>query len=182
MGGSENATPEALRTVAQQAADLRLLILFGSRARGDGWDGSDWGLAYRVGPTFDPNALLAALLRTLEIDRIDLVDLDRAGSCGAGSRATAASSTRPTMRCACLPVPPAARPARWPVSSRITAFRCPNWAPARRRQELGPALTPGPCDWLGPAERPFAGYPRPRVQEVGRVTAGCPGRASAWSD
>jgi len=62
------------------APGLQLLILHGSRARGDAHDRSDWDLAYRGDPRFDPDVLLAALADRLKADRIDLVDLDRAGA------------------------------------------------------------------------------------------------------
>ncbi|HXH06270.1 MAG TPA: nucleotidyltransferase domain-containing protein [Vicinamibacterales bacterium] len=58
---------------------LRLLVLFGSRARGDAGPDADWDLAYLADSAFDPDALLADLAETLGADRIDLVDLARAG-------------------------------------------------------------------------------------------------------
>jgi predicted nucleotidyltransferase len=70
---------DAVRAVARQADGLRALVLFGSRARHDTWRGSDWDLAYLGDPGFDPDALRARLLDALSTDRIDLVDLDRAG-------------------------------------------------------------------------------------------------------
>lgn len=57
---------------------LDLLMLFGSRARGDDHLDSDWDFAYLAGPSFDPDELLARLVLLLETDRIDLVDLRRA--------------------------------------------------------------------------------------------------------
>lgn len=64
-----------------ERAGVDLLVLFGSRARGEARPDSDWDLAYRVGKgangSFDPDALLADLVRALGSDRIDLVDLNR---------------------------------------------------------------------------------------------------------
>lgn len=57
---------------------LDLLMLFGSRARGDDHSESDWDFAYLAGPGFDPDDLLARLVLLLDTDRIDLVDLRRA--------------------------------------------------------------------------------------------------------
>ncbi|MGE0462852.1 MAG: nucleotidyltransferase domain-containing protein [Vicinamibacterales bacterium] len=65
-------------------------MLHGSRARGDAHAGSDWDFAYRGDAGFDPDALLARLADHLRADRIDLVDLDRAGALLAfASRGTA---------------------------------------------------------------------------------------------
>ncbi len=41
---------------------------------------SDWDFAYRADSTFDADGLLAQLADVLKADRIDLVDLDRAGA------------------------------------------------------------------------------------------------------
>jgi hypothetical protein len=60
-------------------AGLHLLILFGSRARGDQRDVSDWDFGYLGSTTLDPDALLTALVDATGTDRIDLVDLSRAG-------------------------------------------------------------------------------------------------------
>jgi predicted nucleotidyltransferase len=59
---------------------LRLLLVFGSRARGDATSGSDWDLGYQATPEVDPASLLADLVGLLGSDRIDLVDLDRASA------------------------------------------------------------------------------------------------------
>jgi predicted nucleotidyltransferase len=64
--------------LAREFPGLDLLLLFGSRARGDDHPGSDWDLGYFAGPGFDPDDLLAKLVLLLETDRIDLVDLRRA--------------------------------------------------------------------------------------------------------
>jgi predicted nucleotidyltransferase len=59
---------------------LRMLVLFGSRARGEMRATSDWDLGYLADPAFDPLALLGELSHALATDRIDLVDLGRAGA------------------------------------------------------------------------------------------------------
>jgi predicted nucleotidyltransferase len=58
---------------------LRLLVLFGSRARGDAAANADWDFAYLAAAPFDADALLADLAGVIGADRIDLVDLARAG-------------------------------------------------------------------------------------------------------
>ena len=58
---------------------LRLLILFGSRARGDAADLADWDFGYLADRELDLDRLLAGLGRQIDSDRIDLVDLARAG-------------------------------------------------------------------------------------------------------
>jgi len=70
----------ALGRIAAETPGLHLLVLHGSRARGDAHARSDWDVAYQAGPAFDADALLAALADTLKADRIDLVDLERAGA------------------------------------------------------------------------------------------------------
>ena len=60
---------------------LRLLVLHGSRARGDAGPHSDWDLGY-VGDDagFDPAALVVAVSDAVGSDAVDVVDLDRAGA------------------------------------------------------------------------------------------------------
>ncbi len=70
---------DALVPVARACRGLGLLILFGSRARGDARPGADWDFGYLADDTVDVPALLAALVETLGDDRIDLVDLRRSG-------------------------------------------------------------------------------------------------------
>ena len=65
---------------AETASGLRLLVLFGSRARGDAQPASDWDFGYIGSTAFDPDRLLAALVDALGSDRVDLVDLTRAGA------------------------------------------------------------------------------------------------------
>lgn len=68
-------TRHALRQLAAETAGLELLMLFGSRARGDAHDRSDWDFGYLATADLDVPALLARLVETLHSDRVDLVDL-----------------------------------------------------------------------------------------------------------
>jgi predicted nucleotidyltransferase len=70
----------SLQSVAAACSGLNLLVLYGSRARGDAHNRSDWDFAYEADADFDPDALLATLAEHLRADRIDLVDLSRAGA------------------------------------------------------------------------------------------------------
>ena len=70
----------ALAHAAEGMASLRLLVLHGSRARDESHALSDWDFGYEADSLFDPDALLAVVAETLRADRIDLVDLDRAGA------------------------------------------------------------------------------------------------------
>jgi predicted nucleotidyltransferase len=65
--------------LAKSFPGLRLLLLHGSRARGDAGAHSDWDFAYRADTAFDELELRAALVRALGTDDLDLLDLDRAG-------------------------------------------------------------------------------------------------------
>lgn len=65
--------------VARHAPGLQLLLLFGSRARGDGHGSSDWDFGYIGDTAFDPDPMLSELVAALRTDRVDLVDLTRAG-------------------------------------------------------------------------------------------------------
>jgi predicted nucleotidyltransferase len=69
----------AMRDVCRRHPGLRLAVLFGSRARGDATAASDWDLAYLADDRLDRDGVLADLVRALESERIDLVDLERAG-------------------------------------------------------------------------------------------------------
>ncbi|HVQ76775.1 MAG TPA: nucleotidyltransferase domain-containing protein [Candidatus Binatia bacterium] len=71
---------EPLARVSGRHPKLRTLVLFGSRARGDARERSDWDLGYLADEGFDPDALLLDLVNDLGTDRIDLVDLARAGA------------------------------------------------------------------------------------------------------
>jgi predicted nucleotidyltransferase len=69
-----------LSRIAVSVSGLNLLVLHGSRARGDAHRRSDWDFAYEGDASLDVDGLLAALADRLKVDRIDLVDLDRAGA------------------------------------------------------------------------------------------------------
>lgn len=68
----------ALQRVGAETPGLDLLMLFGSRARGDAHDGSDWDFGYLASGDIDWAALLASIVNTVSSDRVDLVDLARA--------------------------------------------------------------------------------------------------------
>ena len=77
------ATPDihaALTRLAEAAPGLQMLVLHGSRARQEAHAYSDWDFAYEADGACDADALLAAIADALHADRIDLVDLDRAGA------------------------------------------------------------------------------------------------------
>lgn len=60
-----------------ETVGLRLLVLHGSRARGDAGDGSDWDFGYLAGDGFDAAGLVVALTTALGTDAVDVVDLAR---------------------------------------------------------------------------------------------------------
>lgn len=66
--------------MAAACPGLKMLVLHGSRARGDAHSLSDWDFAYEAGTDFDPDDLLARLATHLNADRIDLADLEHAGA------------------------------------------------------------------------------------------------------
>jgi len=68
----------SLRPVLRDIPGLTLLMLFGSRARGDQSPESDWDFGYLGTPELDVDALLGDLVTTVGSDRVDLVDLQRA--------------------------------------------------------------------------------------------------------
>jgi predicted nucleotidyltransferase len=72
------AVVDAIRAAARRTAGLELLMLFGSRARGDARSASDWDFGYLGTPEADITALLAALVELTGSDRVDLADLGRA--------------------------------------------------------------------------------------------------------
>ncbi len=84
----DRATPEArgagapllarFAALAAGAPGLDLLVLHGSRARGEAHAASDWDFAYLADPSFDPAALLARLVAEVGSERVDLADLARA--------------------------------------------------------------------------------------------------------
>lgn len=70
---------EVVAGAASRQRQLALVVLFGSRARGDATERSDWDLGILAGADFDREQFLADLVAALHTERIDLVDLDRAG-------------------------------------------------------------------------------------------------------
>lgn len=75
---SDVSQNDRIADVARGHRGLRALLLFGSRARRDAAATADWDLGYLAESSFDPAALLADLVRALETERIDLVDLSAA--------------------------------------------------------------------------------------------------------
>jgi predicted nucleotidyltransferase len=69
---------DALREAARGAGGLELLLLFGSRARGDAGAASDWDCGYQATGEFDVTVFLATIVEIVGSDRVDLVDLRRA--------------------------------------------------------------------------------------------------------
>jgi hypothetical protein len=69
----------AKQAIAAAHPDLKLLVLHGSRARGDVHQGSDWDFAYLGGPALDPSLLQADLVLTVGTDHVDLANLATAG-------------------------------------------------------------------------------------------------------
>jgi uncharacterized protein len=70
---------DSLNRLAQATPDLRLLLLYGSRARGESHAQSDWDFGYAGGPRLDAAALLAGVVEIIRDDRVDLVNLATAG-------------------------------------------------------------------------------------------------------
>jgi predicted nucleotidyltransferase len=63
-----------------ETADIRLLVLHGSRARGDHRPDSDWDFGLVSDGEADLDAVLATLTDVLGTDSVDLVDLRRASA------------------------------------------------------------------------------------------------------
>lgn len=59
--------------------ELELLLMHGSRARGDAHPQSDWDFAYLADPSLDELALRSLLVKMLGSDAVDVADLSRAG-------------------------------------------------------------------------------------------------------
>ena len=73
------ASLAALRAIAERHDGLELLVLHGSRGRGQARDDSDWDFAYLAAPTCDPSLLHADLVMALGTDDVDLIDLATTG-------------------------------------------------------------------------------------------------------
>lgn len=68
-----------VRATASSTPGLEVLLLFGSRARGDGHEGSDWDFAFIGTPELNSESLRVGLVLACGTERVDLVDLQRAG-------------------------------------------------------------------------------------------------------
>jgi predicted nucleotidyltransferase len=68
-----------LRAIARDVPGLEALILYGSRARGEATSESDWDLGYLATGELDAGDLHGRIIAALDDDRVDLVDLNRAG-------------------------------------------------------------------------------------------------------
>jgi predicted nucleotidyltransferase len=68
-----------INAIAERFATLSLLILHGSRARGDAHAHSDWDFAYESTGELDELALRSELVDALGTDAVDLADLSRSG-------------------------------------------------------------------------------------------------------
>ncbi|HEV8397059.1 MAG TPA: nucleotidyltransferase domain-containing protein [Vicinamibacterales bacterium] len=73
------STLNALTKLAGSTPGLEVLLVFGSRGRGDAHAGSDWDLGYIASADFDAAALLSGIVEIVGSDRVDLVNLS-AGS------------------------------------------------------------------------------------------------------
>jgi predicted nucleotidyltransferase len=79
MYGGDSAALRAISGMCQRHPGIQLTVVFGSRARGDATAASDWDIAYLADERLDRDHLLTDLVRTLDTDHVDLVDLARAG-------------------------------------------------------------------------------------------------------
>jgi predicted nucleotidyltransferase len=76
-------TPDEIAARMQEhpaMAGVQVLVLHGSRARGDDGAGSDWDFAVLTDGTTDLPRLSAALTSLLSTEAVDLVDLQRASA------------------------------------------------------------------------------------------------------
>jgi len=78
MNEADTHSLGVISEVATRQPGLRLVVVFGSRARGDATAGSDWDVGYLGGEPLDREGLLADLVAALGTEAVDLVDLDRA--------------------------------------------------------------------------------------------------------
>ena len=65
---------------ASDLPGVRLLVLHGSRGRGDAGPRSDWDFAYLADGQLDPTELLAKLTVAVGTDAVDLADLTTASA------------------------------------------------------------------------------------------------------
>ena len=73
-----SSTIGSLGSVAARQPGLTLLVLFGSRARGDAAADADWDFAFLSDSAVDPLTIMAALAEAVGSERVDVVDLARA--------------------------------------------------------------------------------------------------------
>ena len=73
----DNRTVQEVITLVKQHTGISLFMLFGSRARGDATERSDWDFAYVADKSFDQSALFAELTALLKTDNVDLVNLSK---------------------------------------------------------------------------------------------------------
>ena len=92
MSVNPDAQLEAAGAAASHTPGVRLLLFFGSRALGRNHRGSDWDFGYLADAGTVIDGLHGALIRLLNTERVDLVDL---GSAGGLLRYRAAASGRP---------------------------------------------------------------------------------------
>ena len=69
---------DQIARIAKTSPHLELLVLHGSRARGDAHARSDWDFAFIGAPGFDADDLLARLAEAVRTDVLDLANLNRA--------------------------------------------------------------------------------------------------------
>ncbi len=74
----ENELAQKLACCAKEHPEIELFMFFGSRARGDAHENSDWDFGYIATKDFDPQELHTKLILCLRTDRVDLVNLSRA--------------------------------------------------------------------------------------------------------
>lgn len=79
MTTSPEGVLDLVAAAAARHPALELLLLFGSRARSDARSASDWDFAYLGGSGLDADQLLADIVTATRSDKVDLVDLARAG-------------------------------------------------------------------------------------------------------
>ncbi len=77
---AERLVPREVVRSAASSPGLKLLVLYGLRARGDARSDSDWDFAYAADPGFDADGFLAMLAERSHANRIDLADLERTGA------------------------------------------------------------------------------------------------------
>jgi predicted nucleotidyltransferase len=68
---------DAIAALLPEHPGLRLVVLHGSRARGDGGPDADWDFGVLTDGRTDLAALSASLTALLGTDAVDVVDLDR---------------------------------------------------------------------------------------------------------